>query len=132
VALSGPATTALTVALVAGLGGAAYFAVSQSKRTVTCPSTIEGPGGPLSAQMIFHIDFERALMSSNDGDRPVTVTSDSVKWTHAKKTPDGRSQVTEVGDINRRTGVFLMQRKLLASNGAVDETQIRGRCSGAE
>lgn len=130
--LSARATTALTVALVTAVGAAVLYAVSATKRTVTCTSAMSLPGGAqLKGQMIFHIDFERKVMGSSQGDKTIAVTGDAVTWEHSDVTPDRASRVTEKGRLDRNTGDLQVQRRLVAPNGFVDETVTTGRCTGA-
>lgn len=130
--LSARSTTALTVALVAAVAVAVLYALSVTKRTVTCTSAMALAGGAqLQGQMIYHIDFERKVMGSSQGDKPITVTGDIVSWEHSGLTPDRASQITEKGRLDRKTGDLQVQRRLVASNGLVDETVTTGRCKGS-
>lgn len=130
--LSSRATTALTLGLVAAASGAVFLAISVSKRMVTCEPAIELPGGgQQQRRMIFYIDFERQLMATTEGDKPIAVSAGEVTWTHSGATPDARSQATETGRIDRETGALTVRRRLVALNGEVTETRTQGNCIGA-
>jgi hypothetical protein len=126
--LGARASTVLTLAMVGAVGAAVFWAVSSSKTMVTCEMA---PGGTeLRGRAIYYIDFARQVMASTEDDRPVTVSVEAISWNHVGPAPDGHAQVTEAGRIDRRTGALVLQRKLVAANGAVDETTSTGRCSG--